>query len=75
MSTVGAHKGHVNRKLRDLLKAGAAGLSEWSWRQSLTVVPHLVREGLAVIEERVEPVRYLVITEKGKKALTEGEPD
>lgn len=61
--------GHFARKLRELAVAGSKGVPALEWRQSYTTVPQLIAEGLAVRESRVEPVEYLVITDKGRKAL------
>jgi hypothetical protein len=60
---------HLPRKLRELSAAGAKGVRRDEWRQSQTTVPMMLAEGLAVVEVRVEPVEYLVITDKGRRAL------
>lgn len=62
--------GHVSTKLRLLAKAGETGMPAEHWRQSQTVVPWMIEEGLIEVVERIEPVRYYVLTEKGRKSIS-----
>ncbi len=64
----GGGLGWRKRYLRELAEAGGEGLPAWQFGSSAVTLPALYEAGLVKVEERVETVRYYVLTEAGKKA-------